>query len=34
VNISSRLEDTHSESPEAHPEVRTRTRVYDSQGLA
>ena len=34
VNISSRLEDTHSESPEARPEVRTRPRVCDSQGLA
>ena len=30
----SRLEDTHSESPEARPEVRTRPRVCDSQGLA
>jgi hypothetical protein len=34
VNISRRLEDTHSESPEARPEVRTRPRVCDSQGLA
>ena len=34
VNISSRLEDTHSESPRAHPEVRTRTWAYDSQRLA
>jgi hypothetical protein len=32
--ISRRLEDTHSESPEARPEVRTRPRVCDSQGLA
>jgi hypothetical protein len=34
VNTSRRLEDTHSESPEARPEVRTRPRVCDSQGLA
>ena len=27
VNISRRLEGTHSESPEARPEVRTRPRV-------
>lgn len=34
VNISRRLEGTHSESPEARPEVRTRPRVCDSQGFA
>jgi hypothetical protein len=32
--ISHRLAIPHSESEAARPEVRTRTRVHDSQGLA
>jgi hypothetical protein len=34
ANISRTLKDTHSESPGARPEVRTRTRACDSQRLA